>query len=319
MHHKHLLPLISLLVFLIPAITCPWIPTPETEQETADAADAAAVHTQSASLQTVIAAQDTEDAQTEAAFELTAFAPRRNTPTPSATPTPTSSATSTTSSVVNGTATPTATGTPGPSQAGASCANRYFPVVAGAAWTYGFTSLLGPSSRTSTITTLGNGAFTIQTQRTTPPSASISHWTCTPDGLAAGETNGIPLATILEQTQPELSVDSYPVSGVTVPAELKPGDTWTQTVSGTIQSKSAPGAVTILYQFKAVGEETVTVPAGTFQGMRVDGDATATLPDGASLPYKVADWYAQGVGLVQAETINNNNTLLWKLTSYKIQ
>jgi hypothetical protein len=226
---------------------------------------------------------------------------------PSNTPSATPSSTPAPATDTPAAPTATATATAGPGQAQGACANRYFPTIKGATWTYTLAGLL-QSSRTSVVTDVVSGGFTLQSQRTQPAASDSVHWVCTSDGLA----------TILQASQPDAIVDVDPGAGVTLPAKVQAGDMWTQVRSGSVKSKSASGTVTITYQFRAMNVGPQIVPAGTFQALRVYGNATATLPGGKSLAFKSTYWYAPGVGLIELETVPATGVFHWDLASYKI-
>ena len=121
------------------------------------------------------------------------------------------------------------------------------------------------------------------------------------------------------------------MSGVTLPASVKPGDTWTQdfTVEGTAirqrsdcccqRARSPSTAPPVL-------AEAVTVAAGSFNAQRVDCKINLTVAvdmGGLQIPTSFSGdtsmWYAPGVGLVKLDgTIGGMGSGTIELTGYSI-
>ncbi len=105
------------------------------------------------------------------------------------------------------------------------------------------------------------------------------------------------------------------VVGVTLPSDVKPGDSWSQTFNITgIQTlpdgKVADSQGTATSNYTAIGLEMVTVPAGSFEALRVEVDFGMEVEitmEGISVPFSMTSsgpmWYAEGVGWVRSESI----------------
>ncbi|MGZ9165766.1 MAG: TapB family protein [Anaerolineales bacterium] len=157
-------------------------------------------------------------------------------------------------------------------------------------------------------------------------------WACRPEGLVALQLGGPSAATLNTQNmQLNLSVNN--VSGVTFPSEIATGKEWQHMlefegdldIAGT--SAEATGAAES--NFSALGTESVTVPAGTFDTMKIQVDSTITINasfQGVSMPIafsgKYIFWFAQGVGSVKAsgagEIAGKSFTETMELQSYNI-
>jgi hypothetical protein len=189
------------------------------------------------------------------------------------------------------------------------CVNAYYPVREGATWTY--TSTGGPAgeySFTDTITSVREDGFTLSTQF--GDVARNQEWTCTPEGLAAMQLGGAP-AAMLNAQNIQLSLDVTNSSGVTFPREINPGDQWQQNldVKGNVTVANEEGEATGSTQlnFTAVGNESVTVPAGTFEALKLQVDTTLNVDvsyQGIALPVAFSGshtyWFVQDVGWVKA-------------------
>ncbi len=124
--------------------------------------------------------------------------------------------------------------------------------------------------------------------------------------LGAGQTAlGLSLAGV------HANLTTSNATGITLPPDVQPGMKWPSEigVTGSLAegSLSAQVAGSISTQFAAIGTETVTVPAGTFNAMKIEGTSTIKVAanyHGLSLPItsvvKTAFWFAPGVGWIKS-------------------
>ena len=232
---------------------------------------------------------------------------------PSATPTPPA-----TSPVVS-TAAPLVTNTPEAPQetstpVNSACANEYYPVRENATWTYSSTG--GPAGGygfTDTITAVRGDGFILTSQF--GDLTRTQEWACQPEGLVALQLGGASAAVLNnDKMQVNLNVDH--VSGVTFPSTIQPGDTWQHalefmgTMNAAGQQIDAKGDAKS--NFQAVGTESVTVPAGTFEALKIHIDTTINISgnfNGISFPVTVTTpydyWFVRGVGWVKASGTGN--------------
>lgn len=198
--------------------------------------------------------------------------------------------------------------TEAPSNGGTGpCANPYYPVREGATWSYqGTSSLTEPYTFTDSITSLRADGFTLTTEF--DGLTRTQEWACKPEGILAIEMGGG-----LTTSQTNLTVETQSASGVTFPAEINAGDTWSHSIqfTGTMdiagQSGDAEGSTQS--DFTALGVESVAVPAGTFEAMKVQVQTTfeATVNfQGLSVPVTFTtttiSWYAQDVGWLKSDS-----------------
>jgi hypothetical protein len=208
----------------------------------------------------------------------------------------------------------TAEGTSMPLPEAGLCANTYYPVRQGATWTYKSTG--GPAgeySFTDTITAVGQDSFTLTTEI-----GSLSNqqdWNCTPQGLLAHQLGGAP-AAMLNSQGIQLTLNATNASGVVFPSQINTGDTWQHMldVAGNVSvaNEEAEADGTAQMNFAALGNESVTVPAGTFDAMKVQIDTTLSVDanyEGLTLPVTFSGtytyWFAPGVGWVRASGTGN--------------
>jgi hypothetical protein len=97
---------------------------------------------------------------------------------------------------------------------------------------------------------------------------------------------------------------------------IDPGDTWQHTLEFTgkinIAGQSIDAKGDAQSSFQAVGSESVTVPAGTFDALKIHVDTTINISgnfNGVSFPVKVTTpydyWFVKDVGWVKASGTGN--------------
>jgi hypothetical protein len=189
------------------------------------------------------------------------------------------------------------------------CANAYYPVRQGATWTY--KSAGGPGGAygfTDTITSVQDDGFTLSTQ--IGNLTRTQEWACKPEGLVALQLGGVPAALLNSQNM-QFDLQVRNATGVTLPSEINAGDQWDHSLDfeGHVKVANREGTASgnAKTHFNAIGVESVTVPAGTFDAMKVQADAKLVFNvnyGGLTLPVTFNSsytyWFAQGVGWVKA-------------------
>ncbi|MEP6973603.1 MAG: hypothetical protein ABI869_05600 [Actinomycetota bacterium] len=147
----------------------------------------------------------------------------------------------------------------------------------------------------------------------------IVPWSCTPEGLVALQYANAP-GTIFNGGI-EFTIETTKVSGVTFPAAISPGDRWTQGYGllGTLVSSqgSGRGQGGVSTTYRALRNEDVVVPAGTFSALKVRFSGTYRFTitvAGASVPanrtFSGFLWLVQDVGVVKTSvTVNGTFSL----------
>jgi hypothetical protein len=192
------------------------------------------------------------------------------------------------------------------------CANAYFPIINGAEWAYVATG--GPSgdfNYTNSISAADADGFTLSTKF--DDLTVTQEWACTPEGLAALQYAPGAEAS-LSGSGISATYETTGASGVTLPATVTPGSTWTQSFDVAVEmmmpeGMAASGSGTITQNYTAIGTETVTTTAGTFEAMKIDMtlhfDLTVDMM-GMTLPLVLdstaSTWWVMGVGLVKADS-----------------
>lgn len=216
--------------------------------------------------------------------------------------------------VACGGASPSAAVTATPTEAAPAaglCSNIYFPVVEGATYTYAGNGPTGDFTYTSTVTNVHEDGFTFTHQF--DDLTATQEWNCSEEGIAALDFGGGPEATI---TTSGLSGSFETVSstGVSVPRNLVMGQTWTQSfeIQGSMEfsGQTATAGGTVTQTYTGVREESVTVPAGTFTAVVVEGtnefNLQISLEGGISVPFafssNTTSWWVPNVGWVKSES-----------------
>ncbi len=194
------------------------------------------------------------------------------------------------------------------SPAPSNCQNSLFPVKSEATWTYAGQFSQNAYTRVFTIDIVAANSFQATTKITDGSGNLLVDtadvWQCTNEGLV--EQAG-PLGATLQSAYGGATMKTLSTTGVTIPAQLQNGDTWSQvsqleftTAQGTHQS-------TLTYDFTAFGSEQVTVPAGAFNAVKVQVHATTqAVLNGQTVSVTVSgfEWFAPGVGHVKSsETV----------------
>ncbi|MEX1071721.1 MAG: hypothetical protein WEC37_03755, partial [Anaerolineales bacterium] len=158
-------------------------------------------------------------------------------------------------------------------------------------------------------------------------------WSCATAGLSALQFGGGAAAN-LAGNNIDATFNTTNSTGVTLPADLAVGSTWTQsldiegqmTVEGGI---SAAATGTVDYSAQAVSIETINVPAGSFEAIKIEFDLTFNINatvSGLTVPVTLTgmttSWYAPNVGWVRSvdnsEFMGTAISTTIELTSYNI-
>jgi hypothetical protein len=213
--------------------------------------------------------------------------------------------------VVPHTPEPTATEAPAIKNANDQCKNPYYPVVDGATWTYEG-STIGQFNHTLNVSQ--DQLFTILI--TSNDTVFNMEGQCTEDGVILMDSG---MSTTAQSSDGSGSVTTTNQDGVTLPNDIQVGDDWSQTIAynaGSSEGSSFSG--TIETSYKAVGYESVSVPAGTFEALKIIQNTTMTIA-GTSFDTSSNLWYVQDVGNIKTEQIVGGGvSTTSELVSYNI-
>jgi hypothetical protein len=207
------------------------------------------------------------------------------------------------------------------------CKNPLHPVIKGAAWTYSLSGITS-GSFTRTITAVREDGFTDQDVYDAGVTRT-GEWKCE-DGTLTALAPAEGLSSMIQSGGVTAQFETTESEGITLPAIVTPGAAWTQsfTLEGTqtIAGNSAKSTGEMSYSCKAADIETVSVPAGVFDAVRVGCQINATISvstAGLEVPTEWASattiWYARDIGMVKTENeLSGVGHSSIELTSYTI-
>lgn len=197
-----------------------------------------------------------------------------------------------------------------PAQNGDLCSNPFSPVKVGATWSYTNTVDSSPSGFSTTITSVRPDGFTVTTRFDANTTAD-QRWACKAEGLIAQSLGAGQAALSLSIEGIKANLTTSNARGVTLPASVQPGMKWPYglDIAGTLTQGSLSANIkgTLDTSMEAIGMESVTVPAGTFNAMKVQSTSTFKVSAdyfGFSVPLtsgvNATFWFAPGVGWVKS-------------------
>jgi hypothetical protein len=212
------------------------------------------------------------------------------------------------------------------------CDNALYPVKQNATWVYFNTG--GPEgdfTYTDTITEVRADGFTLTT--TFDGLTRTQQWACETGGLKGLEYGSGASANISTQNL-NTSFNTIEVTGVILPKEIIPAMQWLYslilegsfTTPDGLQANSS-GTYTVTMQ--EMGNETITVLAGTFNAVKIQATTTMNIVgeiQGIQVPITIngitTTWYTPNIG--QVKSISNSDyggvpfTITTELQSYSI-
>jgi len=138
----------------------------------------------------------------------------------------------------------------------------------------------------------------------------MHEWECLPEGLVDLSN---PIGDELKVMGEGMTfTGTGSATGVTIPASISAGDSWSQTYKGTLDVQEYDGALdfTVTINYSAAGEEEITVSAGTFNALKVDSTIESGFilkTQGISMPlysYNATGttWFVENIGQVKSTT-----------------
>ena len=216
------------------------------------------------------------------------------------------------------------------SSSNGDCGNPLYPAVAGATWSYAMSGVL-PDTFTRTIPASSTDGFTDQDVFTSGVTRT-GKWTCEFGALTAlnASNPGAGVSASIQATDLTGDFETTNIDGVTLPAVVTSGTSWSQSITlegiQNIAGETVPSKSTSNQNCTAAGNESVTVPAGTFNAMRVECQLNLKISItmmGVEIPtemsFSTTTWYAAGVGMVKTDTLlSDSTTTIMELTAYNI-
>lgn len=192
------------------------------------------------------------------------------------------------------------------------CSNAYFPVGPDISRKYRITYAKGPLQEreyTEKISNIADEGFTVDSDFGNV--SSHINWKCTAEGLLAVQYDN---SIDMEKSGTMAKIDTLDSSGVTIPQDGRfvPGANWSaeyhvrETINGPNDAQIGSGEGKVGQNAQVIGTESVTVPAGTFDAVKVEIktelDITVKVK-GITVPVKTdmktTVWFAKDVGIVK--------------------
>jgi hypothetical protein len=220
---------------------------------------------------------------------------------------------------------PTPTGIQTPQPSGA-CANDYFPVARGLTWVFERTIDQKVSRFRQKVEEITDDGFVVLLRFGSAGERDV--WTCSSTGLTnleqyvTGPDGGPPpLGTV--------AFHHFRSQGVTVPTDIASDPSWTQVVRSrtvfTANGVQYPEEQVVTTSYRAVTEESVTTPVGTFDAWKIETTLTThkrapTFGNGIDqrTTSVFTQWWAPGVGLVQLMGSNGSSTTTIVLVGFHL-
>lgn len=206
------------------------------------------------------------------------------------------------------------------------CFNEYMPVREGAVWNY---NLTGTATDTFSrrIVIVNERNFTEQDAFTSGVVRDM-RWRCREGNLIALNPPSGNFSSINEEGV-WIEFETSEVEGVTIPNAIVTGAVWKQTMNiegrQKIYNVEYKAKNAIENNCTAVSNEAVTVPAGTFEAVRIDCNVVVNVslaiedkPNQVVLTFTNISWYVRNVGLVKSATAGEGINATVELTSYAI-
>jgi hypothetical protein len=207
-----------------------------------------------------------------------------------------------------------------------ACFNDYMPIREGATWNYNLTGTV-TDTFVRRIIKVDENNFT---EQDTFASGVVREmrWRCRNGNLIALNPPSGNFASISEEGV-WVTFETNDLEGVTIPNSMQAGAAWqqTMTIAGTqkIYGIDYKARNKINNNCTAVGNEAVTVPAGTFEAVRVDCNIIVDVslsiedkPNQTTLTFTNINWFVRNVGLVKSSSAGEGINATVELTSYAI-
>jgi hypothetical protein len=210
-----------------------------------------------------------------------------------------------------------------------ACDNPLFPVKEGATWNYNMSDSQGNHTFTRTILAVDAAGFSDQDVFSSG-TVRTSQWECDHGNLISLNPGGGGSSAGISTGGETMEYTTTQLSGVTLPASVKEGDSWSQSISlegnNTISGISTHETNDYTSTCTAGATESVSVPAGAFEALAVTCDFTMliTVEVGGASPAPMqmnvvtTSWYAPGVGWVKSVSSGEGMDTVIELTSYSI-
>lgn len=196
-----------------------------------------------------------------------------------------------------------------------ACGNPYYPFKSGMAITYHVAAMGATAASDYTIRTVSvvGTTATVRAEFAGGATADMSA-DCASGSVTLKGSSG--LGAAVQGTTFKTTVVSS--TGTFMPADVRAGSRWnsSETIRMDMTGGAAAGLGSITLttdeESKAIGEESVTVPAGTFTAMKVELKRTSTsVAKFGKIPPSTetsTEWWVKGIGMVKTVSVGPGGT-----------
>ncbi|MFA6053714.1 MAG: hypothetical protein WC762_14120 [Methylobacter sp.] len=194
-----------------------------------------------------------------------------------------------------------------------TCGNPYYPFKPGMAITYHETSSAGSSDYTIRTVSVAGTTATIRAELADGSTADMTADCASGSVELKGSSS---LGAAMQGTTFKTTIVSS--TGMYMPANVKAGSAWSNSetirmdLSGDAAASLGSITLTTTEQSRAISEESVTVPAGTFTAMKVEIKRTSTtVAKMGKIPPSTqtsTEWWVKGIGMVKTVTVSQDGT-----------
>jgi len=183
---------------------------------------------------------------------------------------------------------------------GSSCAFDFFPTDENTTWEFnGSNPFQGSYKRKDVITDSNEDGYTVTSEL--PGKTLTLEYGCTPAGIVLLDpTKMFPIATG-SGASGTATMKTLGHSGISLPVKLKPGLNWQQTVDWQMSGSGSSIHGMFTMNYNAMSIDSVTVPFGTFDAVRVDTQIQIQMDGKDAGTCDVSTWFAKGIGIIKQD------------------
>ena len=128
-------------------------------------------------------------------------------------------------------------------------------------------------------------------------------YNCTAAGLIALDAAQQLITAMLSGPDDSVTVRTLAHSGLTIPANIQPGNTWQQIIEWGAANSTTTSHGTFTFNYTALGLEAITVPLGSFDAMRINVEIQLEIGDTARMTgtYANSMWLVKDIGMIKSD------------------
>jgi hypothetical protein len=132
-------------------------------------------------------------------------------------------------------------------------------------------------------------------------------YACTEAGLISVNPIQQYVGAIITSLDAQVEINLISNTGISLPKTISPGDSWQQIVEWEASAQDFSMNGRFVFNHSADGYEIVTVPAGTFDALRVNTTVRIEVSNFRILygTYEIASWMAEDIGIIKSEGSSN--------------